>query len=142
MDEVRNLAHGIYPPALTDAGLVAALTAVGNRTVPPTAVTARGVGRYRSEVETAVYFCCLEALQNATKHAEGPMSVKLWEDADEVLRFEVADSGPGFAVAATREGHGLTNMRDRLGALGGTVAIVSEPGLGTRVIGAIRAHRR
>ena len=91
----------------------------------------------RPEIESAVYFACLEALQNAAKHAEGARSasVSLWED--EELRFEVRDDGAGLPDGPTQSGAGLTNMRDRVGAVGGRLAIGSVPGEGTCVAGSV-----
>lgn len=139
LDELRNLAHGIYPPLLGSAGLCEALSAACRRAVLPTALEATSaVRRYTPEVEAAVYFCCVEALQNATKYAGDGASamVKLWEDAGGLL-FEVADDGAGFDVSKTGAGAGLTNMADRLGAVGGRLVVDSTPGGGTRVNGAV-----
>jgi signal transduction histidine kinase len=133
--QVRALAHGIYPPLLVDAGLGEALRAVAART--PQAVTVDAVvGRHAPDVEAAVYFCCLEALQNAAKHApDASVTVRVWEDG--AVRFEVVDDGPGFDPATVRAGHGFQNMGDRLGAIGGSVAWESTPGGGTRVRGGV-----
>ena len=101
-------------------------------------MTGRRIGRYPPEIESAVYYCCLEALQNATKHA-GPAThivARLHADKDE-LRLEVSDDGPGFDVGALRSGDGLRNMADRLGAVHGTLAIVSSPGNGTLISGVV-----
>jgi signal transduction histidine kinase len=100
-------------------------------------VDATGVGRHPSEVEAAVYFCCLEALQNAAKHAAGATVVVIALADNSVLRFEVRDDGAGFDADAVEAGMGLTSMRDRLAAVDGELAIVSSPGHGTRVIGTI-----
>jgi hypothetical protein len=105
--------------------------------MPPVTVTADGLGRYGLgryglgryglEIESAVYFCCLEALQNAAKHAAGAqVEVRLWEESGGLL-FSVSDDGPGFDVALARGGHGYTNMADRLSAIGGTVRWDSAP---------------
>jgi signal transduction histidine kinase len=84
-----------------------------------------------------VYFCCLEALQNAAKHAAGAtVSVRVWEESGGLL-FAVTDDGPGFDVAAARGGHGYMNMADRLGAIGGTVRWQSQAGHGATVQGSI-----
>ncbi len=137
IQELRDLAHGIYPPLLMDSGLGEALRAAANRSPLPVSVEAAEVGRHSSEVEAAVYFCCLEALQNAAKHAPDA-TVRIVVVADEdTLRFEVADDGPGFDAEAARGGHGFTNMSDRLGAIGGTVEWRSAPGEGTRIAGEI-----
>jgi signal transduction histidine kinase len=137
--ELRALAHGIFPPLLMAGGLPDALPAVAGRAALPTTLVADGVGRYPQDVETAVYFCCLEALQNAGKHAgEGATAeVRVWEEAG-TLRFEVADNGAGFDLGgAPAVGHGFVNMSDRLGAIDGTLSVVSAPGQGSRVIGTI-----
>ncbi|HEX4493585.1 MAG TPA: histidine kinase [Acidimicrobiia bacterium] len=143
LTELRELAHGIYPPLLMDRGLPEALRAAANRAVLPTDVVA-DVGRYASDVEAAVYFCCLEAMQNAGKYAgEGArLTVSVFATDDE-LAFEVADDGAGFdATHIARTGHGFVNMADRLGAIGGSVAVDSAPGSGTRIHGRIRQQPR
>jgi signal transduction histidine kinase len=137
IQELRDLAHGIYPPLLADSGLARALEAAANRSPLAARVTAAGLRRYSPEIEAAVYFCCLEALQNAAKHApESTVQVRLWEESGGLL-FSVADDGPGFDVAAARGGHGYINMADRLGAIGGTVRWQSAPGHGATVQGSI-----
>ncbi|HEX3713943.1 MAG TPA: histidine kinase [Trebonia sp.] len=137
IQELRDLAHGIYPPLLADSGLGEALNAAGRRSPLPVTVDARGIGRYGLEVETAIYFCCLEALQNAGKHAAGAqVAVRLWEESGGLL-FTVTDDGPGFDAAVARAGHGYTNMADRLGAIGGTVRWDSAPGQGTTISGSV-----
>ena len=138
IEELRSLAHGIYPPLLSSAGLGVALRAACRRAALSASADADGVGRYAPEVEAAVYFCCLEALQNAGKYAgeQASARVRIWEDAGGLL-FEVSDDGVGFEVGRRDEGAGLTNMRDRLGAVGGTLRLQSEPGHGTRVSGVL-----
>jgi len=137
IQELRDLAHGIYTPLLADSGLAEALRATGRRSPLPVAVTAAGIGRYGLDVETAVYFCCLEALQNAVRHAAGAsVAVRLWEESGGLL-FSVADDGPGFDAALARGGHGYTNMADRLGAIGGTVRWDSVSGAGTTISGSV-----
>ncbi|MGH9084852.1 MAG: histidine kinase, partial [Acidimicrobiales bacterium] len=137
IQELRDLAHGIYPPLLMDSGLPEALRAAANRSPLSVAVDADGLGRYPTEVEAAVYFCCLEALQNAAKHAPGADVTVHVHEEDGALRFEVSDDGPGFDVDAAKGGHGFTNMSDRLGAIGGTVEWRSGLGEGTTIAGAI-----
>jgi signal transduction histidine kinase len=137
IQELRELAHGIYPPLLADSGLYEALRAAGGRSPLSVEVTSEGIGRYSSEIEAAIYFCCLEALQNAAKHAPGAhVQVRLWEESGGLL-FMVADDGPGFDVARATAGHGYVNMADRLGAIGGTVRWTSEAGQGAQVRGSI-----
>jgi signal transduction histidine kinase len=137
IQELRDLAHGIYPPLLMDSGLPEALRAAATRSPLAVAVDSTGLGRYPSEMEAAVYFCCLEALQNAGKHApDAEVRIERAEE-DGMLRFTVADDGPGFDPAIATAGHGFTNMSDRLGAIGGTVEWRSTPGAGTTIAGAI-----
>jgi signal transduction histidine kinase len=137
IQELRDLAHGIYPPLLRDSGVVEALRAAANRSPLGVDVVAEGLGRFPTEIEAAVYFCCLEALQNAAKHApEASVEVKLWEEAGGLL-FTVHDNGPGFDAEVAQRGHGSTNMGDRLGAIGGTVRWESSPGQGATVRGSV-----
>jgi signal transduction histidine kinase len=138
LDELREVSHGLYPPVLSDWGIVAALERVQPRSSAPLAVSAAGVGRHPPEVESAVYYCCLEAIQNATKHGGQAVriSVTVRERANE-LTFHVTDDGPGFDPSASHGGTGLQNMRDRLGALDGRLSIVTAAGEGTTVVGAV-----
>jgi signal transduction histidine kinase len=138
LDELREVAHGLYPPILSDWGLVPALERVTRRS--PTAITMRAgdIGRYPPEIESAVYHCCHEAIQNATKHA-GPsarITVELREH-DHELTFRVSDDGPGFDLAQPVSSSGLRNIRDRIGALDGHISIVTAPGQGTAVAGSV-----
>ena len=138
VEEVRALAHGIYPPLLMDRGLAEALRAAATRGSLPTSVEATDIPRYAQEVEAAVYFCCLEALQNAGKHAgeEASLTVEVTACDDE-LCFSVVDDGAGFDLAGGVRGHGFVNMADRLGAIGGSVEVWSSPGAGTRITGRV-----
>jgi signal transduction histidine kinase len=136
IEEVRSLAHGIYPPLLASGGLGEALRAASRHSSLPVTVTADGIGRLVSEIESAVYFCCLEALQNASKHATGASRVKVEVRLDGDLFFEISDDGCGFA-SHTGEGAGITGMRDRLAAVGGELRINSRPGTGTHVLGCV-----
>jgi signal transduction histidine kinase len=137
LEDLRDLARGIYPPLLADEGLPAALAAQARKAPVPVIVDADGIGRYAADVEAAVYFSCLEALQNVAKYAEATRAtVRLRGGADE-LRFEVEDDGRGFDPAATGYGTGVQGMIDRLAALGGEVRVVSEPGSGTTVVGSL-----
>jgi signal transduction histidine kinase len=137
IQELRDLAHGIYPPLLMDSGLPEALRAAANRSPLAVSVTADGIERFPSEVEAAVYFCCLEALQNAAKHAPDATVAITVHQQDGALAFEVVDDGPGFDVDAAKRGHGFANMSDRLGAIGGSVEWISAPGAGTTIAGTI-----
>jgi len=136
--ELRDLAHGIYPPLLAESGLPAALVAAARRSTLPTTVDAADLGRYPAEVEATVYFCCLEAIQNASKHAGdgATLSLRLREDAG-MLTFDVVDDGKGFDAQARGLGAGFRNMADRLGALGGRLQVESAPQRGTTVSGVI-----
>jgi len=146
-DEVRSLASGIYPSLLTGSGLVEALRSVALRAPVAVNVTPDHVGRYPAAVESAVYFTCLEALQNATKHAKATrVDIHLADDEGK-LRFSVVDDGQGFDPRSGSSGAGLTSMRDRIATVGGTVAICSVPGRGTSVSGEVapaigRSHGR
>jgi len=133
LETLRDLARGIYPPLLADQGLVAALESQARKATLPVQVDSEGVGRYRQEVEAAVYFCCLEALQNVQKYAAAQSAVVKLEGSDSGLTFEVADDGQGFDGTTVRRGAGLTNMTDRIDALGGRLEVSSTPERGTRV---------
>ena len=135
------LALGIYPPVLEEQGLVAALGTQTRLGSVPVAIDGDWAGRLPIEVEAAVYFVCLEALQNSSKHAHATrVAIRLYRD-DGTLRFEVGDNGEGFDRDATATGTGLAGMRDRLSAFGGTVEIESAPGHGTRVYGSVPLGR-
>jgi signal transduction histidine kinase len=137
LENLRDLARGIYPPLLADQGLAAALTAQARKAALPVEVEADGAFRSSPEIESAAYFCCLEALQNVAKYAgAGQVTVRLSAD-DSALTFEVIDDGRGFDRSATSFGTGLRGMADRLEALGGTLQVESEPGRGTTVTGRI-----
>ncbi|MFN2463534.1 MAG: histidine kinase [Candidatus Dormibacteria bacterium] len=135
LETLRDLARGIYPPLLADQGLVAALSAQARKAVVPVEVIATDVGRYPQDIESAVYFSCLEALQNIQKYARaGSATITLTGTAESLL-FEVADDGVGFDSAVVARGSGLQNIEDRLDAIGGSLAVDSRPGGGTRVGG-------
>jgi signal transduction histidine kinase len=135
---LRELAHGIYPPLLRERGLPEALSATAGRASLPTIVDADGLGRFEPDVEAAVYFCCVEALQNSCKYAGHDAKVSLTvSQADGDLTFEVLDDGVGFDSSGVVEGSGFVNMRDRLGAFGGVISITSAPGAGTSVRGSL-----
>jgi signal transduction histidine kinase len=137
LETLRDLARGIYPPLLADKGLPTALQAQARKATLPVTIEAEGVGRYSQDTEAALYFCILEALQNIQKYAQATSAVvRLREDGDQ-LSVQVSDDGRGFDVAATSRGNGLTNMEDRLDALGGTLHIASTPEHGTTLRAAV-----
>jgi signal transduction histidine kinase len=142
LENLRDLARGIYPPLLADKGLAAALEAQARKVPFPVRVEPNGIGRYTAEAEATAYFCVLEALQNAAKYAEASSATVRLGQEDRHLVFSVADDGRGFDPAATPPGSGLQNMSDRLEALGGTVDISSSPGAGTTVTGRIPVEGR
>jgi signal transduction histidine kinase len=138
LDELRTLAHGIYPPLLSSGGLKTALAEAGRRSTIPVRVETTGISRYPPEIEAAVYYCCLEALQNAAKHAgDGAEATVSVSEVGDCLRFVVSDDGAGFDIELKGLGSGLTNMSDRLGAVGGTLGVESALGSGARVAGEI-----
>ena len=138
LDELRSAAHGIYPPLLADEGLEAALREVARRSIVPLTIDLNEVGRLSEDSETAIYYCCLEALQNVAKHAgdDAEGYLRLWRDR-RAVRFAVSDNGVGFVPRPAHQGAGLTNMVDRIGAVGGTLTVRSAPGEGTTVLGRV-----
>ena len=140
LDTLRDLARGIYPPLLADRGLAVAIEAQARKGTIPVSLEPNGLGRYAPEIEAAVYFCCLEALQNVGKYANArAVRVRLGR-ANGDLVFEVTDDGIGFDTSAGHPGTGLQGMQDRLAAIGGTVVVQSTPGIGTTVTGSVPTH--
>ena len=141
LDELRSLAQGVYPAVLVDHGLASALKSVARRAPLPVHVEAALGRRFAPEIEAAVYFCCLEAIQNAAKHAGvgATVTVNVQARAGRVA-FEIADDGLGFDSHDVRGGQGLTNLHDRVAAVGGEVHITSSPGAGTTVRGDVPAR--
>jgi signal transduction histidine kinase len=137
LDNLRDLARGIYPPLLADQGLAAALEAQARKAVVPVEVRTDGVGRYPQDAEATAYFCVLEALQNVAKYAGATAAVVSLEESDGRLVFSVTDDGSGFDVEATPRGAGLQNMSDRIEAVGGSLEVTSAVGRGTVVTGRI-----
>ena len=136
--ELRDLAHGIYPPLLENEGLPGALAEAVQRAGIGATFESDGARRYPPELEAAVYFCCLEALQNAAKHAgDGARATVRLTERDGALWFEVADDGRGYDPAGANRSTGVQNMTDRIGALGGSLRIESAPGRGTIVTGKV-----
>jgi signal transduction histidine kinase len=137
LENLRDLARGIYPPVLADQGLVPALTAQARKSTVGVEVQAADVGRYPQEVEAAVYFITLEALQNVAKYANASKAIVRLEQQNGLLRFSVEDDGVGFDPAKAKPGSGLRNMEDRLAALGGRFQIGDTPIGGTKIAGEI-----
>jgi len=133
LEDLRDLARGIYPPLLADKGLTTALEAQARKAIVPVTVEGDGVGRFPADVESAVYFSCLEALQNIGKYAEANAATIRLSNGSGQLRFEIRDDGRGFDPSATSYGTGLQGIADRLAALGGELVVTSAPGDGTAV---------
>jgi signal transduction histidine kinase len=141
LETLRDLARGIYPPLLAEKGLPTALQAQARKATLPVTIDADGVGRYSQDTEAALYFCILEALQNVQKYAQASSATVRLRELGDQLSVEVADDGRGFDVRNTLRGNGLTNMEDRLDALGGALQIASSPGNGTTLRAVIPAGR-
>jgi signal transduction histidine kinase len=137
-EELRALAHGVYPPVLTQHGLVEALGAAADRCPLPVELDVMPVGRYPAEIEATVYFCCAEALQNSAKHAgaDARVYVRLGAD-DDHLSFAVSDDGRGFDPATVQPGGGLDNLRDRVGSHGGSLEVRARRGGGAAIEGRV-----
>jgi signal transduction histidine kinase len=137
-DELRRIGQGISPPLLAAQGLTAALRAEAAHSSIPVRVTGARVGLSEPDVEIAAYFCCLELIQNAAKHA-GPgasVTVRLEREADK-LAFSVHDTGRGFDQRTTTRGAGLTGIKDRIDTVGGRIEITGGSGRGTTVTGVV-----
>jgi signal transduction histidine kinase len=132
---LRDLARGIYPPLLADLGLAAALNAQASKSPLPVTVEAGGIGRFGQDTEAAVYFCCLEALQNTAKYAHATQARICLQAHNETLQFTVSDDGTGYDTSHTPMGSGLRNMADRLAALSGQLEVRSAPRQGTTITG-------
>ena len=137
VDELRELARGIYPALLTSSGLSAALTTAALHAAQRITVQASGVRRCKPEIETAVYFSCLEGLQNVAKYAHASQVDVALARVNGRLEFSVHDDGRGFDPSATTYGSGLQGIADRLAALDGELEISSEPGGGTTIVGRV-----
>ena len=137
LEDLRDLARGIYPPLLADKGLSAAIEAQARKSRLDVELISNGVGRFDQDVEAAVYFCCLEALQNVAKYSGTNRASVAFEQQDGRLSFRVSDDGRGFDPLYVAAGLGLQGMTDRIEAIGGTFAVSSAPGEGTTVTGTI-----
>jgi signal transduction histidine kinase len=137
LENLRDLARGIYPPLLADKGLVAALQGQARKAAIPTEVHVENVGRYAQDVEAAVYFCTLEALNNVAKYSGATRAEVRLAQTNGELTFEIVDDGGGFDTSETGYGTGLQGMADRLDALGGTLEVRSASGAGTTITGRV-----
>ena len=137
LDTLRSLALGIYPPLLEEQGIAAALAAQYLRSSLPVRMHADGIGRYPIELEAAVYFCTLEALQNAAKYAHASAITISFREREGTLEFSVADDGIGFDPDSNGTGTGIQGIRDRISVFGGDAEIESSPGRGTMVRGRV-----
>jgi signal transduction histidine kinase len=137
LENLRDLARGVYPPLLADRGLEEALRAQARKAALPVEVDAAGLGRYPQEIESTVYFCALEALQNAAKYSGADVVRVRLREAEGELRLEVSDDGAGFDPLVRGSGTGLQGMEDRLAALGGSLEVRSAPGSGATVVGRV-----
>src|SRR5205823_2830376 len=140
LDTLRSLALGIYPPLLEEQGIAAALAAQYTRSELPVRMETDGIGRYPIELEAAVYFCTLEALQNAAKYAHASAITISFRELDGALEFSVVDDGVGFDPDSQGAGSGIQGIRDRVAVFGGDAEIASSPGAGTTVVGRVPVH--
>jgi signal transduction histidine kinase len=130
LDQLHELARGLHPRELGEAGLPGALAALADRAALPVEVDVRA-GRLSPEVEAAVYFVCAEALANVAKYASAARVELTVEASDGHVKVLVADDGAGGADMA--RGTGLQGLADRVEALGGTLVVASPRGRGTRL---------
>jgi signal transduction histidine kinase len=139
---LTELSSGLYPRVLAEHGLAEALASASRMSAVPVEVHAAGLVRYGADLEAAVYFSCLEAVQNAAKHAGAARVDVVLESHDDGLEFRIVDDGRGFDPGEVdASGSGLANMRDRVAAVGGELVVRSLPGEGTRVEGRIPVQR-
>jgi signal transduction histidine kinase len=137
LEDLRDLARGIYPPLLADQGLGAALESQARKAPVPTSVHVDGVARYRADVEAAVYFSVLEAMNNVAKYAEANSTEISLSQRNGSLEFTVRDDGRGFDPAVTTHGTGLQGIVDRLDAIGGSLTIETAPDAGVTLSGVV-----
>jgi signal transduction histidine kinase len=142
LEDLRDLARGIYPPLLADKGLTAALENQARKAAVPTTVETDSVGRYPQEIEATIYFCTLEALNNVAKYAEARRAVVRLSQRNGHIEFAVEDDGRGFDASAGTYGTGLQGMADRLDAVGGELRVESAPGSGSTITGSVPVEDR
>lgn len=142
LEELRDLARGVFPPLLVDRGIAPALEAhVRKEAIPAALEIADGVRAHRfdPEVEAALFFCCVQSLQNAARHAGGgEIAARLDRDQDAIV-FTVSDRSSGLDAGSTPDGMDLQIMRDRIEALDGTFEVRSEFGQGRVIAGSVPA---
>src|SRR3954452_22386342 len=138
LNEVRAAANGAAPAELAAYGVAAALESLAASGVMPVTIEDRGFGRRSERIETTVFFCCAEALQNATKHAGVSASASvLLSHEDEWLLFSVEDDGAGFELSTVARGKGLNNLDERVASAGGSLTLDTARGRGTRICGRV-----
>jgi len=136
IQELRELAHGIYPPLLVDSGLVEALRAAANRNPLPVDILADGSAGTAPRPRQPSTSAARGSAERSKARARLPRRSPALEESGGLL-FTVADDGPGFDPEKAQRGHGYVNMADRLGAIGGTVRWDSEIGKGSQVRGSV-----
>ena len=141
VDTLRDLARGIYPPLLEAEGLATAIEGQAGRAPIPVTVHASSLGRYGRDIESAVYFCVLEALANVAKYSGASSAHIRLEEEDGVLSFSIQDDGGGFDPSRPTSGTGIQSMSDRLDTIGGKLAVSSSAGRGTTVSGSVKVAR-
>lgn len=134
---IREFAAGIYPPLLGAEGLAVALAQQTQKAALPVTLSTESIGRYPRDVEAAVYFTVLEALQNTAKYAEASAAAVRLSEENGDLRFEILDHGIGFDTSQVSKGVGLNGIADRMDTVGGTWHIESTPEGGTMVTGTV-----
>jgi signal transduction histidine kinase len=139
LDELRDVARGVFPSILADRGLPAALEALVRKMGGHATLTVAPDADHRFEpsVENAVYFCCVQALQNAERHAPGAALEIRLETVEDGVRFVIKDEGPGFDPSRADAGEGMQIMNDRVAALAGELSVESARGRGTTVTGRV-----
>src|SRR3954452_18472583 len=140
IETLSQLSRGMYPRQLADAGLAAALRAGVTGTAVAVEIVDESSQRLPDDVEAALYFFAMEAIQNAAKHAQASLITVRLETGDTASTVTVADDGVGFATGVNGTGlggSGLSNMRARIDAVGGSVDFASTPGGGTRVVATV-----
>jgi signal transduction histidine kinase len=138
--ELRDVIWTAEPSTVTRGGVGRALRGVRQWAPIPIHVFDNELHRHPTDAEMAVYYCCLEAIQNVVKHA-GPgatVTIRLADNHPDGIRFSIADDGVGFDAAGIKRGAGLQNMRERVTGMGGQVTVVRGRLSGTLVSGGVR----